>query len=373
MTVDIDRPSSPGLDTTRDPDAIGRLHSPTGQRPVNIATQALADVLDLVSDRAGGRITVLDEGGSNSIAVANGLVSDEWTLWIVQMALHGISQYNEWLHAGPISSSVLTARLSRLVQADVMERVPYNSRPPRHDYRLTTRGRQMWPILLNMWAWEQAWVNDPSEHLPEMRHTKCGSVFRPVQLCDACDQPVEARDVESRFGPSGGWPRSIPSAATRRRSHSGSRPVELINQTMALVGNRWSTALLGAAFMGATRFGEFEQRMGAPPTIVAERLRTFLDIGVLVRSPNPQRPDWAVYHLTDKGRAFYPVLASVLEWGQRWFQSPEGPAMQMVHSSCRRSFHPRLMCSVCQERLRGHTIEVVRAGYLPQEEGLTAG
>jgi DNA-binding HxlR family transcriptional regulator len=47
------------------------------------------------------------------------------------MALNGITQYNEWLQAGPISSSILTARLARLVESDIMERVSYNSRPPR--------------------------------------------------------------------------------------------------------------------------------------------------------------------------------------------------------------------------------------------------
>lgn len=320
-----------------------------------------ADV-ELVRDSAANRVTILDEGGPNAVAVANGIVGDEWTLWIVEMGLHGITHYNDWLRAGPISSSVLTARLARMVEADIMERIPYNTRPPRHDYRLTPRGRSMWPILLTMWAWERAWVDDPSENLPRMRHSKCGSFFSPVMLCDACDTEVGARDVEARFGPSGGWQRSIPSAATRRRSHSGNRPAEIVKQTMALIGNRWSTALLGAAFMGATRFGEFEQRMGAPPTIVAERLRTFCELGVLAPSPNPQRPDWVVYHLTDKGRAFYPVVASVLEWGQRWFHAPDGPAFRIAHSHCRRTFHPRLMCSECSERLRGHTVQIARDG-----------
>jgi DNA-binding HxlR family transcriptional regulator len=320
--------------------------------------------LELARDSTSNRVTILAADGPNSIAVSNGIVGDEWTLWIVEMGLHGITQYNEWLRAGPISSSVLTARLARLVEADVMERVPYNTRPPRHDYRLTARGRSMWPILLTMWDWEQTWVNDAHEHLPRMRHTTCGSIFSPLMLCDACDVLVAPRDIESRFGPSGSWQRSIPSAVTRRRSHTGNRPSELVDQTMALIGNRWSTALLGAAFMGATRFGEFEQRMGAPPTIVAERLRTFCEIGVLQQSPNPRRPDWVVYHLTDKGRGFFPVLASVLEWGQRWFHAPEGPAMRMEHTRCRRTFHPRLMCSVCHERLRGHTVRVVRQDEL---------
>lgn len=309
---------------------------------------------------AAKQVTLLDAGGPNAISMANGIVGDEWTLWILEMALSGVTQYNEWLRAGPISSSVLTARLGRLVETGIMERVRYNSRPPRHDYRLTYRGRQMWPILLTMWAWERIWVEDPSEHLPQMRHTRCGNLFAPVLVCESCDLDVEPRDVQGRLGPSGEWSRSVPSAATRRRSHSGTRPTELITQTMALVGNRWSAALIGAAFLGASRFGEFEQQIGAPPTIVAERLRTFCDIGVLVQSPNPLRPDWVFYHLTDKGRAFYPVVASVIEWAQRWFHSPDGPALRLEHLKCHRAFHPRLVCSQCRERLRGSAVQVVR-------------
>jgi DNA-binding HxlR family transcriptional regulator len=310
---------------------------------------------------ASGRVTPLEPGGPNAIAVTNGIVGDEWTLWIVQMALNAdLTQYNEWLRAGPISSAVLTARLARLVEVDIMERVAYQHNPPRYDYRLTTRGRQMWPILLTMWAWEQRWVNRPEENLPRMRHTGCGEFFAPVLICDACGQRTEARDVQAKFGPSGSWERSIPSAATRRRSHNGTRPTEVVTQSMALVGNRWSTALLGAAFLGATRFGEFEQRMGAPPTIVAERLRTFCELGILEQSPNAQRPGWVVYHLTDKGRAFYPVLAAAIEWGQRWFQAPEGVALRTVHVECTRPFHPRLICDQCEQRLRGSSVQVVR-------------
>ena len=308
-----------------------------------------------------GRITRLVAGGPNAIAVTNGIVGDEWTLWIVQTALNsGLTQYNEWLHAGPISSSVLTARLDRLVDTDIMERERYSDRPPRHHYRLTARGRQMWPILLTMWAWERRWVNTPDEHLPQMRHTKCGNIFDPQLRCDACDGPVDVREVRGTLGPSGEWARSIPSAATRRRSHHGQRPPELINQTMALIGNRWSAALIGAALLGATRFGEFQSRMGAPPTIVADRLRTFCDLGVLAAKPNPGRPDWTVYRLTDKGRDFYPTVACMVEWGQRWFSAPEGPALRVKHTVCGRTLHVRLACDHCGERLRGSTVAVVR-------------
>lgn len=297
-------------------------------------------------------ITQLEANGPNAIAVSNGIVGDEWTLWIVQRAMgEGLTQYNEWLNAGPISTAVLTARLARLVEVDVMHR-------DAGGYQLTRRGRQMWPILLSIWAWEQNWV--PEENLPEMRHSRCGEIFSPLLTCEACSETTFARDVRGKFGPSGGWARSIPTGVTRRRAHSGNRPAGLVPQTMALIGNRWSAALLGAAFLGATRFGEFEQRMGAPPTIVAERLRTFCDLGVLVAAPNPQRPAWVIYHLTEKGRSFFPVVATVIEWGHRWFQAPEGPALRLTHTKCGRAFHPRLTCSECGERLRGASIQVDR-------------
>ncbi|TWE07874.1 winged helix-turn-helix transcriptional regulator [Rudaeicoccus suwonensis] len=305
------------------------------------------------------QVTRLEAGGPNSIAVANGIIGDEWTLWIVRMGLNGITQYNEWLNAGPISSSVLNSRLNRLVETDIMQRVEYTSRPVRHDYVLTARGRSMWPVLLTMWDWERVWVHSPDAHLPLMQHTLCEQVFSPVLRCEACDEQVAARDLTATEGPSGGWDRSIPAAATRRRSHSGHRPDAVIDQTMAMIGNRWSVALLGSVFLGATRFGQFEQQMGAPPTIVAERLRTFCDIGVLDKTPSAQRSDWTDYRLTEKGRAFFPVVASVLEWGQRWFRAPEGPALRIVHRQCRRTFHPRLTCSVCQAGLRGHSVRTI--------------
>jgi DNA-binding HxlR family transcriptional regulator len=306
-------------------------------------------------------ITVLASGGPNAIAVTNGIVGDEWTLWIIQTALSaGISRYNEWLRAGPISSSVLTARLASLVEAGVFSRIAYTAHPPRFDYRLTQRGEQMWPILLTIWAWERRWVHDSGHRLPPVRHMNCGRIVDPIVTCDDCAAHSSVRDVTAGFGPAWTWSRSIPSSSTRRRAWNGARPRELMAQTMAVIGNRWSAALLISAFLGATRFGEFEQQMGAPPTIVADRLRTFCDLDFLAQSPHPDRQDWTTYHLTDKGRAFFPVVGVALEWGQRWFRSPEGRALEMTHNKCGADFHPVLVCDQCGDPLRAEELEMVR-------------
>lgn len=303
--------------------------------------------------------TILEPGGANAVAVTLGIVGDEWTLWIVQLALTtGATRYNDWLRAGPISSSVLTARLGRLVDHAILERAAHSDRTARYEYRLTDRGRQMWPILLAMWAWERRWVQAHGNPLPEVTHTPCGHSVEPFVVCAACQARVAARDVRASFGPSWAWARSIPSATTRRRQPSGMRQDVLVPQTMAVLGNRWSVTLLNCAFLGATRFGEFERQTGAPPRIVADRLRTFRELGFMLESPSPSRSDWVTYHLAPKGLAFFPVLAEVVEWGQRWFHAPEGSALEQQHTTCGARFHPRLACDSCGERLRRRDLEL---------------
>ena len=294
----------------------------------------------------------LEAGGPNSIAVSTGLIGDEWTLWIVGKAFEfGTTQYSEWLRAGTISTSVLTNRLSRLVDAGVLDRVQYQDAPARFEYRLTTRGFELWPVLISIWAWEQQWVQADASRLPDLRHADCSADLRVVLTCAACGQAAPPREVAAAFGPSGTWERSVPPATTRRRPRGGGRPAELVNETMALLGSRWSATVLGACFRGATRFSQFEENLSAPPAVIADRLRAFTALGVLEQRDT-------TYRLTDKGRDFFPVIVTVMNWGARWFRSPEGPAVVLTHS-CGAEFVPRLCCENCGVRLRGADIDPV--------------
>jgi DNA-binding HxlR family transcriptional regulator len=270
-----------------------------------------------------------------------GIVGDEWTLLIVQQALLGERRYAGFRAALPISDAVLTTRLGQLTSLGLLERRAYA--PARHEYALTACGRGLWPVLLGIWDWERTWV--PGQVLPAIAHTGCGEEFRPLLACRACRAPVAARDVVGGWGPSGSWPRSVPVGTTRRRATSG-----LFPSSMAMFGNRWSAALLGAAFLGVRRFGGFATHLAVPPTVLAERLRTFTSIGVLTPMPDGE------YHLTDKGRAFYPSIATAVQWAEHWFPAPEGPALSLVHGACGAPFVPDLHCDRCQERLTGRAV-----------------
>ena len=96
---------------------------------------------------------------------------------------------------------------------------------------------------------------------------------------------------------------------------------------MSVMGNRWGFAMLVAAFVGISRFTDFRTQLGAPPGSIADRLSIFTANGVFEVSENR-------YRLTEKGRALFPVLVTALQWAQRWYQAPEGPAVTLTHTVC---------------------------------------
>jgi DNA-binding HxlR family transcriptional regulator len=295
----------------------------------------------------------------NSIAIALSLCGDEWNLAIIKLAIMSdVRRYKDFRDQLGIANSVLTARLRRLTDAGLFAVSRYQQTPRRYEYVLTECGRDLWRVLLTIWSWEAVWVTEHIEPLPAMYHIVCGEVFAPVMHCRACGLPADLHDVRGVAGPSGGFDRSVPRGATRRRSVGGSPGPGLVAQTIALIGNRWSAAALGAAFLGARRFTDVLRVTGAPPAIVSDRLRTFCQLGVLETVPVGSNPARSEYRLTDKGRAFFPHLMVMLGWGDTWFRAPEGPALILTHIPCGRVFAPVLRCSCCRAELHGSRIQV---------------
>ena len=275
--------------------------------------------------------------------------------------MSGVRRYKDFREGLGIANSVLTARLRRLTDAGVFTMSQYSQAPRRFEYVLTDCGRDLWRVLLTIWSWEAVWVTEHIEPLPGMYHLDCGAEFSPAMHCRGCGEPAGIHDVTGEFGPSGGFARSVPQATTRRRS-SGAEPGTsgpgLVPQTIELIGNRWSASALAAAFLGARRFTDMLTMMGAPPTIVSDRLRTFCQMGVLETVAVKAGSGRVEYRLTDKGRAFFPHVMVMLDWGDRWFRAPEGPATLLTHVACGREFHPVLHCSVCGYQLHGTTVRV---------------
>ncbi|MEV0096208.1 winged helix-turn-helix transcriptional regulator [Streptomyces sp. NPDC050738] len=93
-----------------------------------------------------------------AIAQALDVVGDWWTLLIVRDTARGVHRFDALQRELGMSRKVLTERLKLLVDAGVLSREPYQDRPPRHEYRLTPRGRALLPVLIALQDWGDAWV-----------------------------------------------------------------------------------------------------------------------------------------------------------------------------------------------------------------------
>jgi DNA-binding HxlR family transcriptional regulator len=115
-----------------------------------------------------------------------------------------------------------------------------------------------------------------------------------------------------------------------------------------VVGDRWTVLVLRELFMGGHRFDEIQAQTDATPQMVAARLKRLEAEGLVERRPYSQRPLRHDYHLTEKGRAFYPVLMALRGWGERWCKSPdEGLAVSYTHRLCGRPAGLGPLCESC--------------------------
>src|SRR3954454_8985125 len=106
-----------------------------------------------------------------------------------------------------------------------------------------------------------------------------------------------------------------------------------IARTLELVGDRWTMLVVREAFLGRRRFDELADRLGIARNVLAARLARLVEEGVLERVRYQERPERFEYHLTAKGRDLWPVLMSLLQYGDRHY-APAAPPPEGTHRGC---------------------------------------
>jgi DNA-binding HxlR family transcriptional regulator len=91
------------------------------------------------------------------------------------------------------------------------------------------------------------------------------------------------------------------------------------------MGDWWTPVVMREAFFGCKRFEQFEERLGVSRNTLTQRLSRLVDEGMLARVPYQERPPRFEYVLTDKGRAFWDVLAAMWRFGEDWLFTPDSP------------------------------------------------
>ena len=130
-----------------------------------------------------------------------------------------------------------------------------------------------------------------------------------------------------------------------------------IARALSVVGDRWTLLILREAFSGVTRFEGF-LRLHISRNVLAERLARLTREGVFEQVAYQERPRRHAYELTDKGRDLYPVLVSLMGWGDRWLAGPEGPPVRLVHA-CGADVRSTPVCPGCGESLRSDQVRAL--------------
>ncbi len=138
---------------------------------------------------------------SCSVARTLDVVGERWTPLIVRDLLLGVRRFDAIQRDLGISRKVLAERLTELVDDGIVERVPYQDNPRRHDYVLTPKGIDLGYVLLALKAWGDRWAC-PAEGPPMLlRHERCGAIADVVPACSTCGEPLKLEDVTPLAGP----------------------------------------------------------------------------------------------------------------------------------------------------------------------------
>ncbi len=281
---------------------------------------------------------------------AIGVLGDRWSLLIIRDAFQGARRFEEFLERGGASRATLARRLRALVDQRILDRVSGGGATGRPEYRLSRRGRDLYPLSLVAWNWERRWAPAGAGIPARLRHLGCGREMRPVVACAHCGQLLSLGDlrletrVAARGRRPGGPPRLRRRSSTTAATHRGSQAS--LTHIADIVGDPWTPLVIAAALLGLRRFDELRLALGIASNILAGRLALLVEEGILERRPYQDQPPRHEYRLTDKGRDLFAYALVLDDWGGRWLGAAGSP-MRLRHRACGRIARPVVGCNRC--------------------------
>jgi DNA-binding HxlR family transcriptional regulator len=142
-----------------------------------------------------------------SIARTVDLTGDWWTPLVMREAFYGARRFEQFQSQLGLSRNVLAQRLERLVEEGMLERVPYQERPLRHEYRLTEKGRDFFTVLAAMIRWGDRWLAGDEGPPIELRDRESRERVE-LEVVDAkTGEPIDITRIMATPGP--GLPKQL--------------------------------------------------------------------------------------------------------------------------------------------------------------------
>ena len=134
-----------------------------------------------------------------------------------------------------------------------------------------------------------------------------------------------------------------------------------IARTLDVVGEKWALLAVREVFLGNRTFDEMARRTGAPRDTLAARRRTLVGAGILERRQYCEHPARFEYHLTAAGRDLYPVIVTLMRWGDQYLAGDDGPPLVLQHR-CGHQVQAEVVCQACGEPLEVRDVRPLAPG-----------
>ncbi len=123
------------------------------------------------------------------------VVNDAWTVLILRDAFQGVRRFDQFVESLGIARNTLTSRLERLTEAGMMEMRPYQDHPVRYEYRLTEMGKDLFDVLMTLWAYGERWTPPSNPDHQRAIHVDCGHEAVAVAHCGHCGERITRRNI----------------------------------------------------------------------------------------------------------------------------------------------------------------------------------
>lgn len=141
-----------------------------------------------------------------------------------------------------------------------------------------------------------------------------------------------------------------------------------VKRTLEIVGEKWSLLVIREVINGVRRFDDFRDHLGVSEAVLADRLRKLVAAEIL--ETRPYRPVGGrtrnEYVLTDKGWDLWPVIVSLMQWGDKYTADPQGPLLNIRHADCGGPVRVVVQCGDDHDTV-AHDQVVVSAGASARE------
>jgi DNA-binding HxlR family transcriptional regulator len=131
------------------------------------------------------------------------ILGERWTLVVLREVFNGVRRFDDISRHSGMPRQVLSNRLALLVEQDILRREPYRDpgERARHEYRLTDKGFDLYPVLVAIADWGDRYLADPAGPPVEFEHRDCGAAVHSRLECADGHRVERPRDVVSRVGP----------------------------------------------------------------------------------------------------------------------------------------------------------------------------